>query len=52
MFAPAPVLWDREAQEFASAATSFELERQMNWIEHDSVDSFADVFMDRFPLSR
>jgi SAM-dependent methyltransferase len=31
------------------AATGFELERHVNWIEDDSVESFADVFMSRFP---
>jgi hypothetical protein len=34
---------------FGSAATGFELERHVNWIEDDSVESFADLFMSRFP---
>jgi ubiquinone/menaquinone biosynthesis C-methylase UbiE len=47
-----PVLWGREEyirEMFGSAATGFELERHINWIEDESVESFADLFMERFP---
>ena len=33
---------------FGSAAKGFELERHVNWIEDDSVEGFADLFMERF----
>lgn len=34
---------------FGSVATAIEVERHVNWIEDESVESFAEVFMDRFP---
>lgn len=52
-FASPPVLWGSEEyvrQLFASAATGFEFARHVNWIEDDSVQSFAELFMERFPL--
>jgi SAM-dependent methyltransferase len=52
-FASPPVLWGTEdyvRELFASAATGFEFERHVNWIEDDSVESFADIFMERFPV--
>lgn len=51
-YASPPVLWGREdyvREKFASAATGIELERHVNWIEDPSVESFANLFMDRFP---
>jgi SAM-dependent methyltransferase len=51
-FASPPVLWGSEEyvrERFASVATGIELGRHLNWIEDDSVESFADLFMDRFP---
>jgi SAM-dependent methyltransferase len=51
-FAAPPVLWGSEdyvRQMFAPAATGFELERHVNWIEDDSLERYADVFMDQFP---
>jgi ubiquinone/menaquinone biosynthesis C-methylase UbiE len=51
-FASPPVLWGDEdyvRQMFGSAATGFEFERQVNWIEDESVESFADLFMSLFP---
>jgi ubiquinone/menaquinone biosynthesis C-methylase UbiE len=47
-----PVLWGREEyirEMFGSAATGFELGRHVNWIVDESVESFADLFMERFP---
>jgi SAM-dependent methyltransferase len=51
-YASPPVLWGGEEyvrEMFGSVATGFEFERHINWIEDESVESFADVFMDRFP---
>ena len=51
-YASPPVLWGSEEyvrQMFASAATGFEFERHLNFVEDDSVEGFADLFMDRFP---
>jgi SAM-dependent methyltransferase len=51
-YASPPVLWGSEdyvREMFGSVATGFELERHINWIEDDSVESFADLFMERFP---
>jgi SAM-dependent methyltransferase len=51
-YASPPVLWGTEEyirEMFGAVATSFELERHVNRIEDDSVESFADVFMERFP---
>ena len=51
-FASPPPLWGTEEHVrklFSSAATSFEFERHVNRIEWDSLEGFADYFMDRFP---
>jgi ubiquinone/menaquinone biosynthesis C-methylase UbiE len=52
-FASPPVLWGAEdyvRQMFSSAATGFEFERRVNWQEDDSLEAFADLFMERFPV--
>jgi hypothetical protein len=52
-FASPPVLWgteDHVREMFASAATGFEFERHVNWQEDDSLEGFADLFMERFPV--
>ena len=52
-YASPPALWGREdhvRELFAGVATGFEFERHVNWIEWESVDMFADFFMERFPL--
>jgi SAM-dependent methyltransferase len=51
-YASPPILWGTEEhvrEMFGSVATEFEFERRVNWIEADSVEAFADYFMDRFP---
>lgn len=51
-FASPPVLWGSEEyirEMFGSVATGFEFERHLNWIEDESLESFADLFMERFP---
>ena len=50
-YASPPILWGREdhvRELFATVATSFDFERHVNRIEWDSVDGFADFFMERF----
>ena len=50
-FASPPVLWgteDHVREMFAPAATHFEFERHTTTIEWESIDGFADFFMDRF----
>jgi ubiquinone/menaquinone biosynthesis C-methylase UbiE len=50
-YASPPILWGREdhvREMFARAATGFAFERHVNWIEWESIESFADFFMDRF----
>lgn len=52
-YASPPVLWgseDHVREMFGSAATGFEFERHVNWQLADSVEAFADLFMDRFPM--
>jgi ubiquinone/menaquinone biosynthesis C-methylase UbiE len=52
-FASPPVLWGTEdyvRQMFGSAAAGFEFERHVNWQEDDSIEGFADLFMERFPV--
>jgi hypothetical protein len=50
-YASPPILWGREdyvRELFGDVATGFEFERHVNRIEWDSVEGFADFFMDRF----
>jgi SAM-dependent methyltransferase len=50
-YASPPIFWGREdyvRERFAAVATGFEFERHINWIAWDSVESWADFFMDRF----
>lgn len=50
-FASPPILWgseDHVRERFGAAATGFEFERHVNRIDWDSVEGFADFFMDRF----
>jgi ubiquinone/menaquinone biosynthesis C-methylase UbiE len=52
-FASPPSLWGTEEhvrELFGPAATGFEFERHVNWQEADSLESFADVFMESFPM--
>ena len=47
-----PVLWGTEEhvrEVFGPEAKAFEFERHVNRIEWDSVEAWADYFMDRFP---
>lgn len=51
-YASPPGLWGSEEyvrEKFSAVATDFEFERHVNRIETDSVESFADLFMNRFP---
>lgn len=50
-FASPPILWgteDHVREMFGSVATDFEFERRSTTIEWESIDGFADFFMDRF----
>lgn len=50
-FASPPILWGTEAhvrELFGSVAKDFEFERRETIIEWESVDGFADYFLDRF----
>lgn len=50
-YASPPILWGRDEhvrQLFAGVATAFEFESHVNTIEWDSVDAWADFFMERF----
>jgi ubiquinone/menaquinone biosynthesis C-methylase UbiE len=50
-YASPPMLWGTEEhvrEMFGSNATAFEFERHVNWIEHDSVESWAEHFTTRF----
>lgn len=50
-FASPPILWGSEAhvrEMFGAAATAFEFERHVTTIEWESVEGFADFFMERF----
>ena len=50
-FASPPILWGSEGYVrgmFAGAATDFEFERHVTTIEWESLEGFADYFMDRF----
>jgi len=51
-YASPPILWGTEEhvrELFGDGATGFEFERRVNWVEADSLESWADFFMDRFP---
>lgn len=51
-YASPPPLWGREdhvREMFKNVATGFEFERHVNWIKWDSVESFAEFFIPRFP---
>ena len=51
-YASPPILWGSEEhvrEMFGPAAKDFEFERHVNWQEAESVEAFADLFMDRFP---
>jgi len=50
-FASPPLLWgteDHVRDMFGAAATAFEFERHSTMIEWESIEGFADFFMDRF----
>jgi len=50
-YASPPILWgteDHVRELFATAATGFEFERRSTVIEYESIEGFADFFMDRF----
>ena len=50
-YASPPTLWGNEdhvRELFGEVATGFEFERHVNWIGWDSIEGWADVFMDRF----
>jgi SAM-dependent methyltransferase len=50
-YASPPSLWgteDHVRDMFAAHATGFEFERHAAWIDWESIDGFADFFMDRF----
>jgi SAM-dependent methyltransferase len=50
-YASPPILWGREdhvREMFAGVAKSFHFERHVNRIEWESIEAFADYFMDRF----
>jgi SAM-dependent methyltransferase len=50
-YASPPILWGREdyvRDLFGGVATGFAFERHLNWIEWESIESWADFFMNRF----
>lgn len=50
-YASPPILWGEEShvrELFGSAANSFEFERHVTWVEAESVESWAEVFMNQF----
>ena len=50
-YASPPILWgteDHVREMFGTAATGFEFERHSTMIEWESIEGFADFFMDRF----
>jgi ubiquinone/menaquinone biosynthesis C-methylase UbiE len=50
-YASPPILWGREdhvRDMFATVATGFAFERHINWIEWESIESWADYFIARF----
>jgi ubiquinone/menaquinone biosynthesis C-methylase UbiE len=51
-YASPPVLWGTEDyihEMFGSVASDIVMERHVNWVEDESVDAFADLFMNAFP---
>lgn len=51
-YASPPPSWGTEEhvrEMFGAAAAGFEFERHVNWQEAESLESFADLFMDTFP---
>jgi ubiquinone/menaquinone biosynthesis C-methylase UbiE len=51
-YASPPSLWGSEEhvrELFGELATGFEFERHVNWVEADSLEAFADFFIERFP---
>jgi SAM-dependent methyltransferase len=51
-YASPPILWGREdhvRERFAEVATSVQFERHVNWIDWESLETWADFFMARFP---
>ena len=52
-YALPPILWGTEEhvrELFGAAASGFEFERHVNRIEWESLEGFADYFMERFPM--
>jgi SAM-dependent methyltransferase len=49
-YASPPILWGSEnhVRELFGVASEFAFERHVNWIEWESLDSWADFFMSRF----
>lgn len=50
-YASPPILWGREdyvRERFSAQAAGFQFERHVNWIEWDSLESYAEFFMVRF----
>lgn len=49
-YASPPILWGTEEHAHAlfPSAREFEFERHVNWIEWDSLEGWADYFLDRF----
>jgi ubiquinone/menaquinone biosynthesis C-methylase UbiE len=51
-YASPPFLWGSEEhvrESFGPSATGFEFERHVNWREADSVEAYADDYMEHFP---
>jgi ubiquinone/menaquinone biosynthesis C-methylase UbiE len=50
-YAAPPILWGTEdhVRELFATATAFKFERHVNRIEWESLEAFADFFMNRFP---
>jgi ubiquinone/menaquinone biosynthesis C-methylase UbiE len=51
-YASPPSMWGSEEhvrELFGEVANGFEFERHVNWVEAESVEAFADFFIERFP---
>jgi SAM-dependent methyltransferase len=51
-YASPPVLWgaeDHVREMFGASAEDIDFERHVNWQEDESIDRFADLFMETFP---